>query len=65
MNGWRPVQCERFDGESVADHRRRAAEIARIVDDFRHGRYAGDTAEAMERRLMQLRDPLGALVRAA
>lgn len=60
MNGWRPVHCERFDGESLAAYTRRAAEIAAIVDGFRNGRYAGDIAEAMERRLTELRDPLRA-----
>lgn len=58
MDEWRPIYCERFDGESVESHRRRSTRIIKIINDFRMGRYKGDQADEMERQLMELQNPI-------
>lgn len=58
MNGWRPVRCERFDGEDLSSWRRRSALINEIVSNFRYGRYSPEIADEMERRLLELQDPI-------
>ncbi len=57
MEAWPRIVCERFDGESAAAYRRRAAKVAEIVEGFRMGRFAGDVADEMERELMGLQTP--------
>jgi hypothetical protein len=60
--GWPSLRYGRFEGESPMDYRRRVAEIEQIQNGFRMGRYRGDKAEQMERRLIRLREqPLEAL----
>jgi hypothetical protein len=60
--GWPVLQFDRFQGESPKDYRRRVSEIGQIQDGFRMGRYRGDIAEHMERRLIRLQEqPLEAL----
>ena len=54
--GWPALQVERFDGEPPAAYRHRAGEIAEILDGFRMGRFRGDVAERMERRLIRLQE---------
>lgn len=54
--GWPALQVERFDGEPAVAYRHRAREILEIVDGFRMGRYRGETAERMERRLVRLQE---------
>ncbi len=60
--GWPVVHYERFEGENPKDYRRRMSEIEAIQHGFRMGRYRGDIAEHMERRLIRLQEqPLEAL----
>ena len=60
--GWPEQQYERFESESLKDFRRRISEIEMIHEGFRMGRYRGDVAEHMERRLIRLEEqPLEAL----
>jgi len=60
--GWQVLRYDRFKGESPDAYRRRVSEIGHIQDGFRMGRYRGDTAERMERRLIRLQEqPLEAL----
>ena len=60
--GWPVLQFERFKGESPEAYRCRVVEIGHIQDGFRMGRYRGDIAEHMERRLIRLQEqPLEAL----
>ena len=60
--GWPVLQYDRFRGESPDGYRRRMSEIGQILDGFRMGRYHGDIAEHMERRLIRLQEqPLEAL----
>ena len=60
--GWPVLQYDRFKGESLEAYRRRISEIGQIQDGFRMGRYRGDVAEHMERRLIRLEEqPLEAL----
>jgi hypothetical protein len=54
--GWPSLQVERFDGEPAVAYRHRAQEILEIVEGFRMGRYRGDVAERMERRLIRLQE---------
>ena len=54
--GWPALQVERFDGEPQVAHRQRAREITEIVEGFRMGRYRGEAAERMERRLIRLQE---------
>lgn len=54
--GWPALQVERFDGEPPVAYRHRAQEIVEIVEGFRMGRYRGDVAERMERRLIRLQE---------
>jgi hypothetical protein len=54
--GWPALQVERFDGEPPAAYRHRAREIVEIVEGFRMGRYRGEVAERMERRLIRLQE---------
>ena len=54
--GWPSMQVERFEGEPPVAYRHRAREIAEIVEGFRMGRYRGDNAERMERRLIRLQE---------
>lgn len=60
--GWPVLRHERFKGERPDDYRRRVSEIEQIQDGFRMGRFRGDIAEHMERRLIRLLEqPLEAL----
>jgi len=60
--GWPVLPHDRFKGESTEAYRRRVSEIGQIQDGFRMGRYRGDVAEHMERRLIRLQEqPLEAL----
>jgi hypothetical protein len=60
--GWQEQQHDRFKDESPDAYRRRVTEIGHIQDGFRMGRYRGDIAEHMERRLIRLQEkPLEAL----
>ena len=60
--GWPVLRYDRFKGESLDAYRRRVTEIGLIQDGFRMGRYRGDVAEHMERRLIGLQEqPLEAL----
>jgi hypothetical protein len=60
--GWPVPQYDRFKGETSDAYRRRISEIGQIQDGFRMGRYRGDIAEQMERRLIRLLEqPLKAL----
>lgn len=55
-DGWPKLQIGRFEKEGESDFRARSNEIAKIVEGFRMGRYQGDIAEFMERRLIQLEE---------
>jgi len=55
-DGWPAPKCVRFDGESLEFYERRISEIMKIQDGFRMGRYRGDIAEHMERRLILLQE---------
>lgn len=55
-DSWPAPKCAKFENESVEAYRRRVAEIAKIQDGFRMGRYRGDVAEHMERRLLWLEE---------
>ena len=60
--GWPAMQHERFKGESNDAYQRRVSEIEQMQNGFRMGRYRGDIAEHMERRLIRLQEqPLEAL----
>jgi hypothetical protein len=50
------LRYKRFEGESIEAYRRRIFEIAEIQNGFRMGRYRGDIAEHMERRLIWLQE---------
>ena len=50
--GWPSMQWERFSGETLQAYHRRANEIQQIIEGFRMGRYRGETADQMERRLI-------------
>jgi len=52
--GWPVLRYERFKGESSDAYRHRVSEIGEIQHGFRMGRYRGDVAEHMERRLIGL-----------
>lgn len=54
--GWPSLQVERFDGEPPVAYRHRSQEILEIVEGFRMGRYRGEIADRMERRLMRLQE---------
>ena len=54
--GWPSLGVDRFEGESLDAHRRRAAEIQNIMEGFRMGRFRGDVAEQMEQRLLRLQE---------
>jgi hypothetical protein len=54
------VRVKRLEGESEAVYRFRAERIAEIVGGFRHGRYRGEVAEAMDRELTRLLSPVAA-----
>lgn len=58
MDGWPRISSKRFDGESPDTFRRRANMIAEIINDFRMGRFDNETAEEMERRLLDLQNPI-------
>jgi hypothetical protein len=61
--GWPVLRYDRFESESLADYRRRVSEIETIREGFRMGRFRGDVAERMERRLVRLQEqPLEALL---
>ena len=55
-DGWPAPKYARFDGEGSDFYQRRLSEIAEIQQGFRMGRYRGDIAEHMERRLIRLQD---------
>jgi hypothetical protein len=60
--GWPVLRYDRFDSEDLADYRRRVSEIESIREGFRMGRFRGDVAERMVRRLVRLQaQPLEAL----
>ena len=54
--GWPSLQWERFRGETLQAYHRRANEIQQIIEGFRMGRYRGETADQMERRLIRLQE---------
>lgn len=54
--GWPAPEYERFRGESSDGYRRRVVEISQLLEGFRMGRYRGDVAEHMERRLVRLQE---------
>ena len=54
--GWPSLQWERFKGETLRAYQRRAGEIEEIIEGFRMGRYRGNVAEQMERRLILLQE---------
>jgi hypothetical protein len=54
--GWPSLQCERFGGETLPAYHRRATEIQQIIEGFRMGRYRGEIADQMERRLIRLQE---------
>jgi hypothetical protein len=54
--GWPSMRWERFKGETLRAYQRRAREIQEIIEGFRMGRYRGDVAEQMERRLILLQE---------
>jgi hypothetical protein len=54
--GWPALQVERFEGEAPVAYRHRAQEILAIVEGFRMGRYRGEVADRMERRLLRLQE---------
>jgi hypothetical protein len=55
-DGWPSMQWERFSGETLQGYQRRASEIQQIIEGFRMGRYRGETADQMERRLIRLQE---------
>lgn len=55
-DGWPKLQIARFEKEGESEFRARSREISKIVEGFRMGRYQGDVAEFMERRLIQLEE---------
>ena len=57
MEHWPAIRTKRFEGESVAGHKRRATEIEEIITGFRELKFRGDIAEEMERRLIMLQEP--------
>ena len=57
MDGWPPVNCRRFDGESEAEFRRRSSRIVEIVKGFRFGRHDKEEADRLERELLALQNP--------
>ncbi len=54
--GWPSMQWERFSGETTQAYHRRATEIEQIIEGFRMGRYRGEIADQMERRLIRLQE---------
>ena len=54
--GWPSMQWERFSDETVQAYHLRTNEIQQIVDGFRMGRYRGEAAEQLERRLLRLQE---------
>lgn len=55
-DGWPAPKCVKFADETLEAYRRRVSEVAKIQDGFRMGRYRGDIAEHMERRLIWLQE---------
>ena len=55
-DSWPAPRCSKFKGESPEAYQRRVAEVATIQEGFRMGRYRGDLAEHMERRLIYLQE---------
>ena len=54
--GWPSMQWERFSGETQQAYHRRSTEIQQIIEGFRMGRYRGEIADQMERRLIRLQE---------
>ena len=50
------MQLERFEGETLPAYKRRAGELLQIIEGFRMGRYRGEVADQMERRLIRLQE---------
>ena len=55
-DGWPRLQISRFEKETDTEFRTRSREISNIIEGFRMGRYQGDLAEFMERRLIHLEE---------
>ena len=55
-DGWPPITCERFEWESLATYRERAARIAEITTGFRMGRFSPEVADRMEEELIFLQE---------
>jgi hypothetical protein len=55
---WPAIKVERFYDEPLKHYEARRAEITKIINDFRHGRYEGALADRMEERLIALQDGL-------
>ncbi|MDC9822485.1 hypothetical protein PRN20_01965 [Devosia sp. ZB163] len=53
---WPAIKVERFYDEPLAHYETRRGEIVTIINGFRRGRYEGEAAERMERRLVALQD---------
>ena len=54
--GWPTIECDRLEGENLDAYRARSGQIAEIIEGFRMGRYRGDFADKMERRLIRLQE---------
>jgi len=57
MDGWPPVNTNKFDGESERSFRWRAARISEIIGIFRTGRYDAETGDELEAELVTLQTP--------
>ena len=58
MDGWPPINCRRFDGESEGAFRRRRTRIAEIVNGFRFGSLSREEADRLDRELVMLQNPV-------
>lgn len=55
---WPAIKVERFYDEPLQHYEARRAEITKIINGFRNGRYEGALADRMEQRLIALQDGL-------
>jgi hypothetical protein len=55
---WPAIKVERFYDEPLRHYEARRAEIVKIINGFRNGRYEGALADRMEARLVALQDGL-------
>jgi hypothetical protein len=51
---WHDIRVKRYDDEPEQEYQRRRDEVVFITDGFRHGRFTGEVAEQMDRRLSDL-----------